>query len=357
MSALRPPDTVAGDAVLPIAPAPSPAQKQFNTLLDRIAQQRRLLADWEAALQPYHRRYGAELVPLLRERHAALAELAHFLDAAYGWKGLSRSDRRALAECICTLALAAAQGADDGAATHSAAALYARYAEDGPATAPPPAAEPPAPAAAGEELSPEAQFERLDQALEAERLRAAAERDARRGARKKTAQQRKHEAEALQASQSVRDVYRKLASALHPDREQDPAERARKTVLMQRANEAYAANRLLDLLQLQLEAEQIDPARMAALGEERLKPYNRLLAGQLAELERENLSAAETVRRELGLDLQAKVTPATVAAQLRQALQWLQADLQALRQERRGLVDAEALRVWLKAHRRMARQE
>ena len=53
---------------------------------------------------------------------------------------------------------------------------------------------------------------------------------------------------ALEASQSVRDVYRKLVSALHPDREADGAERERKTALMQRANQAYERNDLLELL-------------------------------------------------------------------------------------------------------------
>ncbi len=37
-----------------------------------------------------------------------------------------------------------------------------------------------------------------------------------------------------EASQSVRDVFRRLAGALHPDREPDAGERARKTALMQR---------------------------------------------------------------------------------------------------------------------------
>ena len=60
---------------------------------------------------------------------------------------------------------------------------------------------------------------------------------------------------------AVREIFRKLASALHPDRETDPGERARKTALMQRANVAYAANDLLGLLELQFEVDQIDASR------------------------------------------------------------------------------------------------
>jgi len=60
-------------------------------------------------------------------------------------------------------------------------------------------------------------------------------------------------------TRAVREVFRKLASELHPDRETDPAEHARKTELMQRVNQTYKAGDLLALLELQLSIEQIDP--------------------------------------------------------------------------------------------------
>lgn len=69
----------------------------------------------------------------------------------------------------------------------------------------------------------------------------------------------------------MRDIFRKLASALHPDRETDPAEHGRKTALMQRANVAYAANDLLGLLELQLEVDQIDQTGLDNLGDDRIK--------------------------------------------------------------------------------------
>jgi hypothetical protein len=76
------------------------------------------------------------------------------------------------------------------------------------------------------------------------------------------AREERHAVEADQLKQSVRDIFRKLTSQLHPDREPDAAERARKTALMQRVNVAYAANDLLALLELQLEVEQIDQAEL-----------------------------------------------------------------------------------------------
>jgi curved DNA-binding protein CbpA len=69
----------------------------------------------------------------------------------------------------------------------------------------------------------------------------------------------------------VREIYRKLASALHPDRETDEREREAKTALMQRVNQACEAQDLLALLQLQLQIEQIDERHIANAGEQRLK--------------------------------------------------------------------------------------
>ena len=62
---------------------------------------------------------------------------------------------------------------------------------------------------------------------------------------RKTVAQQRREAEVQQATPSVREVYRKLASALHPDRETDE---------QQRVNEA---DDLLALLELQIEFREV----------------------------------------------------------------------------------------------------
>ncbi|WP_341773970.1 J domain-containing protein [Burkholderia seminalis] len=118
-----------------------------------------------------------------------------------------------------------------------------------------------------------------------------AEREARREKRKKSARQQAAEARAqetrTQISLSIREVYRKLASALHPDRETDPIERERKTQLMQRVNEAYQKHNLLQLLELQLELEHIDQRALDNMSDERLKHYNTILKEQVRELDQE----------------------------------------------------------------------
>ena len=120
----------------------------------------------------------------------------------------------------------------------------------------------------GEELdvsSPDEFFARAQEKIQERQAEFDAERQAhedRRAKRAKSAKQLAQEArqqtQQRQLSQSIREVYRKLVSALHPDRETDPTERARKTALMQRVNQAYDKNNLLQLLELQLELEHID---------------------------------------------------------------------------------------------------
>jgi hypothetical protein len=102
----------------------------------------------------------------------------------------------------------------------------------------------------------------------------------------------KREQAAKDITQSVRDVYRKLASSLHPDREPDATERARKTELMQQANQAYAQGDLVQLLTLQMSVLQADQNALAQADDARLKLYcqalreqRQVLAAEVADLE------------------------------------------------------------------------
>jgi hypothetical protein len=153
--------------------------------------------------------------------------------------------------------------------------------------------------------------------------------------------------EAREASQSVRDIYRKLASALHPDRETDPTERQRKTSLIQRANQAYERNDLLELLTLQIETEQIDADALAGVPEARLRHYNRMLLEQAQVLDTEVLERAAVFRIEFDLTVR-DVTPERVHQALnvrieeaRTMLKQMQRDLEKLGdpKERRAVLD------------------
>ena len=104
---------------------------------------------------------------------------------------------------------------------------------------------------------------------------------------------RKVEADAL--TQSLREIYRKLASSLHPDRERDVAVRAEKTALMQRINIAYQNKDLLALLTLQMEVEQINSASLGDVPEARLAQYNQILREQLDTLKAQQQALLQTL--------------------------------------------------------------
>jgi hypothetical protein len=95
--------------------------------------------------------------------------------------------------------------------------------------------------------------------------RAARPRRQRKARQKPAAQQAEAQALAVDAETQLRTLFRQLASALHPDREPDPAERLRKTALMSEANTAYARKDLVTLMQIQLRAELADPAAVSRL--------------------------------------------------------------------------------------------
>lgn len=155
---------------------------------------------------------------------------------------------------------------------------------------------------------------------------------------KAQAEQARREAAAKEVRQSLREVFRKLVSALHPDREPETEARQRKTLLMQRVNQAYEANDLLTLLGLQLEIEQIDAAKLSSVSRERLSHYNQILREQLTELDLELEHCIAPFRQSRSRSRGRSLTIADVeqelsaaCAQLTMVIRELRADLVAFR--------------------------
>ncbi|MGZ8153889.1 MAG: hypothetical protein ACXWUK_01175 [Burkholderiales bacterium] len=144
----------------------------------------------------------------------------------------------------------------------------------------------------------------------------------------------------------MREIYRKLASALHPDRETDAVERERKTVLIQRANQAYARNDLLELLALQIETEQIDAAALSKVPEARLRHYNQVLADQATALEAEVQGRAAFFRIEFDLTTR-DVTPQRVDQALTVRIAQVRAVLEQIKRDSARLDDPRQRRAVL----------
>lgn len=82
-----------------------------------------------------------------------------------------------------------------------------------------------------------------------------------------------------------KNIYSELVRLLHPDREQDEAQRAVKTAAIQRVNEAYERNDLFELLNLQAEYLQKEGDQLTLLPEKEFKYYLDVLRNQERELQ------------------------------------------------------------------------
>lgn len=109
-------------------------------------------------------------------------------------------------------------------------------------------------------------------------------------ARLQRQQDKRRQAEKM-AEQSLKTVYLKIASTIHPDREPDETKKLEKTEIFQHVNAAYEQQDLFSLLKLQIQIEQGNGLNKKGLGDEQLKFYkmaldsqSQKLADQLAEL-------------------------------------------------------------------------
>jgi hypothetical protein len=136
-----------------------------------------------------------------------------------------------------------------------------------------------------------------------------------------------------------------------PDREPDPAERERKTELMQQANVAYKSNDLLQLLELQLALEQIDSAHIGSLADDRLKYYNKILRQQSGQLQQELEDFEYGLKHQLGLPPFAALSPKQLVEILNADIRRIQRSIDDLREDLEALRDVNALKAWLKTYK------
>lgn len=350
----------------------SKAQKSFNTLIKKIEAKRIELAAWQEAIPFYQKKYSLELAPLIEVEQDLQAKIVYSLDRMCGQKGLTKPERDKLGNVIAALAGDLAAERDDD----ELKSLYNKYSgSDFDAEEAEEAyrmkllMESMTGVDLGDDLdasSPEEMMQRMREKLQEQQAKNAAEREAASATeegpstRKKTAKQLAKEARELaeeqEISQSIREVYRKLVSALHPDREPDLQERERKTVLMQRVNQAYDKKNLLLLLELQLELEHIDQAAINDISESRLKHFTKVLKEQLGELEQEILQTDDLFRMQFNLDPYERLNPATIMRQLDYQIAEMALTIRDLKNDLLMFEDIKKLKVWLKSLRKPRRK-
>ncbi len=354
----------------------SKGQKLFNTLVRKIEASRHDLAQWQAMMDTYRQKVASDYLPLLEKFKGFQADMALALDRALERHKLAQSERRFVAELICDIAHPLVVESDDPVMK----ALYDKHSEmgfDAEEAAAAKGMQDVMSRAFGIDLdedadvsTPQDVMEQVRLQLEKARLEAAEQQgeaqdgardqgQAQRSERKKTAKQQaredKQKADLLQTSQSIREVYRKLASALHPDRESDPAERIRKTGLMQRVNQAYDKKDLLLLLELQLELEHIDAASIANLSEDRLKHFNKILKEQLAELEQEIAYLEQPMRQMFRLPSYQRLLPQGVMPRLLTDIAEMQRHIRQIKKDIQLPGDTAMFKAWIKFRQREQR--
>jgi hypothetical protein len=347
----------------PADPALTPQQKQFNSLLQQIEKTRQTLAAWHEQIDIYRQAHVQLVLPMLIELMAARRQWLFALDALHGQRGWSKVERETIRDLVSGIAGDMLDAGEDDAELKALFDKHADFDFDTERQASMRAMKGLTEAMTGldlgddEDLHTDADLrERVERGFQERAAAEEAERVARSSRRRKTAAQQRREDETQQATQSVREIYRKLASALHPDRETDAEHRDAKTDLMKRANQAYAAGDLLTLLELQLQIEQIDAGHIAGASVQRLKQYNKVLSEQLAELKGEIVRVQAGFEIEMGVELRYGMNPRKLGSLLAQHKQALRADLEHQRRDLRVLADVAATKRWLKRERQAMRE-
>ena len=355
-------------------PGLSRAQQQFNSLIKKIDQQKQRLGQWSETIPKMQQLTAQEYEPLLDTYCELQTQWVHLLDKAHADPVLKKRDKEKLSHLICETAIDLLAGGGDDAELK---AIYNRHSgsdfdqEDAELDA-----------ATGELMKSmmegmlgmdfgdadvsslekmKAFIEEKRESMRSEREEHQREADARRAKRKKTAKQQAKEeqmqAEAAHLKKSIQEIYRKLATALHPDRETDPAERERKTALMQKVNVAYGNKDLLQLLELQLQVEQIDQAHVNNIAEDRLKHYNKILKDQLQQLQHEVQGIEMVWRMQFNLPPFAIVSPKAVMDQMQAEIRQLKREVAGIKQDLHTFQDIELLKGRLKSYKIPKKQE
>lgn len=337
----------------------SPLHERFEYLLARIDEVRRAKAELEACMLAFRRADAQQLLPLRLKLRALMRETLFALDELLSQPGWSRVEQAELRELLCATARLLLEGDPKD---HDARALHDKHSRVGFDTAQKAELEELKRRAeemgfdfGEEEISSEDDLvERIYAQVNAREEAAQAHRRGRSERRGPSAAQQRATAGAQAAKRLLRELYRKLASAVHPDREADARRRIEKNELMQKINRAYAAQDLHTLLEAHMHLEQIDPAHVARLSGERLKHYNKLLAEQLHAAEAELGRLQKEFRTGEGVQPSVPLTRRGLMQVFRRRMRDASAHVERQELLLNVLADRGATKRWLKEQRWMS---
>ncbi|WP_347454407.1 molecular chaperone DnaJ [Acinetobacter thermotolerans] len=258
----------------------SPQHQKLNRLIDEIEQQKQLLLAWQHAKDEIRAYSQKALMPAYRELYSTLYEQMQTLWNSLSCYDLSKSDIAIVEDKIQTLArllqgshLLTQKQRDE---VEKMSAYYQQANEYDKKKSKKKKADP----------LDESEHEKVRLDDEFEDWNSDQYQQAREQAKLKRHQDKQAQAEKL-VNQSLKTVYLKIASIIHPDREPDESKKAEKTELLQRANEAYEQEDLFFLLKLQLEVEQSKNGSNKGLSSEQVKFYQQALEAQSQSLKQQ----------------------------------------------------------------------
>lgn len=344
----------------------SAAQQRFNRLLAKIDKLEGQVTEMQTLGDAFRPLYSSTLEPLHQAHKALQRRMVLLLDERLQRKGLTPAQKRDTLEILCSLC--------EVLAIHGDAEMAALHDQHSPQTLRQKEQSQASELRASMEelfgrplnideldlsLNPMEALLRAGQEGFNAAMQAEEEREAAAQARKKkkpTVAQSKAAQEQEDADSVLRQVYRQLASALHPDRERDPAEQQRKTALMSEANAAYAKQDLMALLHLQLRIAQADSQDLLQQPEERIAAMTRLLKQQAAELETELQARHQHLQQEFDLAFYREPTAATLRHELELQEYSLKEQLASMEEDLAEVQDEAGFKRWLKLQRKLSRQ-
>lgn len=356
----------------------SPTQKKFNQLNDKIEAQKKHLQEWEETAEFARRQVNGKLVPLwdqLASERAALIVVLH--EAALKYK-LTKIELAKLDHLVCELCeIVLGRSVDHGQEydtqenliqAKNLKRIYAVHAGkdfDSPKKPNIASEQEPNDEEVYNDSSADTDLDNDDSDYDGfgdpndtdafyEEIASNHEhRQQQKKPHKKTKKQieveaRQQKADAL-ANQSLKQMYKRLAAVLHPDREPVETEKVRKTSLMQRATDAYQNNDLMGLIQLQVEISQQGILNIGDLADEQLNLYNMNLTKYSKQLQQDILSLETMLGNMCRFNFYDRVTPKAVLKKLKDDFGHLNQQHLMLQQQVRKLVDARAVKYFLKA--------
>ena len=337
--------------------------RRFYTLALQIAQVRQTLKKWQENMGMFRQGYTEELLPLRAELTAARRQCVFALDELLGSPDWTRAQRDTLSKVVCNNAAELLYGQDD----ERLKAVYDKYAEGDFDTK------------REQMLSTVRNMMKIKfdlNAVDGEKIGVPVDvlAHVRRKRRSEmepkkpeigtkhlhqgggASQQRRDEV-SMQVAQAVLESFQNISKCLHPEHDDDCMQGDVKAVLRHKANQAYEANDLLTLLELQFEVEQIEAVCIEKLSDERLKMYNAILGDHLVQLRKEVLRVEVRFCTEFGLTPTRGMNPHNLCQLLEQNIRQLRANLNHQLHNMSMLVDSETTRQWLEQYNQSLRDE